>query len=123
MSAGARLIWLFFGGVFLLLAIIGILLPLVPTTPFLLLTAYCFARSSNRLHNWLLSHKHFGPLILNWQETGSIDRTSKISAMVVILGTLVLSVAVGVPFGVFALQLVILSCVAGFILTRPLPPQ
>lgn len=118
-----RLIWLFFGAVFLLLAMIGILLPLIPTTPFLLLTAYCFARSSKRLHSWLLSHKHFGPLIHNWQEYGSIDRRGKASAIVAILGTLILSVAIGVPFGVFALQLVVLCCVAGFILTRPLPPQ
>ena len=58
-----RIFWLLFGLLATGLAFAGALLPLLPTTPFLLLAAYAFARSSKRLHDWLLNHRQFGPLI------------------------------------------------------------
>lgn len=59
------------------LGLLGVFLPLLPTTPFVLLAAFCFARSSERYHQWLLQHKIFGPLILNWQEHGVISLKAK----------------------------------------------
>lgn len=114
-----RLIWRVFGLVCVGLAIAGVVLPLVPTTPFLLLAAFAFARSSPRLHAWLLAHKRFGPLIRNWQAHGSIDRKSKLLAVAAMLMALVLSIAMGVSVMVIAIQIVVLSCAAFFILTRP----
>lgn len=52
--------------------ILGILLPLLPTTPFVLLAAALFARSSPRFHGWLLGHRYFGPLIQDWQRHRAI---------------------------------------------------
>jgi len=59
------------------LGAIGIVLPLLPTTPFILLAAFCFARSSKRCHGWLVNHKVFGPIITNWTEYGAIGEALK----------------------------------------------
>jgi len=67
-----RAIYLMIGLVCLLAGFIGIFLPLLPTTPFVLLAAYCFSRSSETLHQKLLSHKLFGPIIDEWEQHGVI---------------------------------------------------
>ena len=107
------------GVIFVAIGAIGVILPLLPTTPFLLLAAFSFARSSPKLHDWLLKHPSFGPLISNWDRYGSIDRRSKRIAMVVILMTLGLSVAISVPWWALVSQFVVLAVVSTFILTRP----
>jgi len=117
--SGFRLLWAIGGVVFVAIGTIGVILPLLPTTPFLLLAAYCFARSSPKLHDWLLNHRSFGPLISNWDRYGSIDRRSKCIAMIVILMTLGISVAIGVPWWALVSQIVVLAIVSTFILTRP----
>lgn len=55
------------GAIFLLLGVLGIFLPLLPTTPFILLSAFFWARSSEKFHTWLLENKRFGPMIHNWE--------------------------------------------------------
>ena len=67
---------------FVALAFIGVFLPLLPTTPFLLVAATCFAKSSPRLHKRLLANKVFGPMIYHWQQTRSIPKRAKIIALV-----------------------------------------
>lgn len=67
-----------FGFVFLGLGTLGIVLPLLPTTPFVLLSAACFARSSERWHRWLLANETFGPMIRNWEEQRCISCRVKI---------------------------------------------
>lgn len=61
------------GFVFLGAGVIGIFLPLLPTTPFVLLSAACFARSSEKWHRWLLANKTFGPMVKNWEEKRCIS--------------------------------------------------
>ena len=107
------------GFIFLALGIIGIVLPLLPTTPFLLLSAFCFARSSEKLHAWLLCHPSFGPAIIDWRENGSISKRNKTYAIVTILITFLLSVILEVPLVVILIQMTVLSIVSLFILTRP----
>ena len=68
----------FIGTVSLVLGVIGIFLPVLPTTPFLLLAAALYLRSSRRLYNWLLSHKHLGPYIKNFYEKRAIPLRVKI---------------------------------------------
>lgn len=61
----------------IVLGIVGIFLPLLPTTPFLLLAAYFFTRSSEQLHNWLIHHKTFGKYIYDYQTYRAMDRKAK----------------------------------------------
>lgn len=75
------------------LGILGIFLPLLPTVPFLLLTAYCFARSSNRLYNWLINHKTFGNYIYHYQTYRGINRKTKILAISSLWGSLAISMS------------------------------
>lgn len=80
MSPGARLrrwLWLCLAYLALALGIIGIFLPGLPTTPFVLLSAYAAARGSRRLHDWLLAHRVFGPMIRDWEATGAVSRKAK----------------------------------------------
>lgn len=73
-------------GLFLVtLGVIGILVPGLPTTIFLIGAAACFAKSSPRLHQWLLAHPWFGPLIIHWQQTRSIPRKAKVIALFTML--------------------------------------
>ena len=68
----SRPFFLTLGYVSLGLGVIGLLLPVLPTTPFILLAAFAFSKSSEKLHGWLLNHRLYGPLITNWQRHGVI---------------------------------------------------
>ena len=122
MDIGIRLLWLLVGLTSVTLGAIGVVVPLLPTTPFLLLAAFAFARSSSRLQAWLHEHPKFGPLIDNWQQHGSIDRKSKNVSIIVIVLTPIITFFVGVPTWALVTQVAVLACSATFILTRPLPP-
>ncbi|RTE66150.1 DUF454 domain-containing protein [Amphritea opalescens] len=82
-----RTFYLLGGFIFVLLGIIGILLPLFPTTPFLLLAAFCFSRSSDKLHQYLLNQPLFGRFIRDWEEHGIIPFKAKLfsTAMMLIM--------------------------------------
>ena len=82
------LLWLA-GTVSLGLGIVGVVLPGLPTTPFVLLAAACYARASPRLHGWLLRHRLFGPMVRDWETHRSLTRRTKTVAqvsMVVMVG-------------------------------------
>lgn len=75
-----RLPWLLGGGLSLLLGVIGIFLPLLPTTPFVLLAAFCFARGSVRYEAWLVAHPRFGPMIRQWRTSRAVPLRAKQAA-------------------------------------------
>jgi uncharacterized membrane protein YbaN (DUF454 family) len=123
LSRAARITWLIVGLLALALGAIGIVLPLLPTTPFILLAAFAFAQSSEKLHQWLLDHNVFGTLIDNWHRHGAISRRAKIASVVSMIALLAISLAMAAPVAVIVVQLVVLGAVALFILTRPEPPE
>ena len=118
-----RALWVFGGLISLILGIVGIALPLLPTTPFLLLAAFCFTRGSERMNLWLLNHKTLGPPIIDWRDHGAISKTAKIWALVVIAATPVVTYFAGAPLWALGIQSMILVLVCLFIYTRPLPPE
>ncbi len=118
----SRFAWLSIGIVSLALGGVGVLLPLLPTTPFVLVAAFAFAKSSNRLHQWLIEHNIFGPLIENWRRDGAISRSTKIASILSMIAIFMISLLLAVPRHVIVIQAVVLGVCAVFILTRPLPP-
>lgn len=101
------------------LGVVGVFLPLVPTVPFLLLAAWCFSRSSPRLHNWLLRHPVFGPSIRDWRDSGAISRRGKRMASISIAAVFGLSIVLQLPPLLLAVQALVLGLVLIFIWTRP----
>ena len=76
-----RVGYLFLGLLSLLLGAVGLLVPLLPTVPFVILAAFCFARSNARLEQWLVGHERFGAHILAWRTRGAISRAGKRAAL------------------------------------------
>lgn len=77
-----RWLWIAAGTLALILAIAGVVLPLLPTTPFVILAAACFANGSQRFHQAMLGHRTFGPIIAQWQRRRSVARPVKRKAYI-----------------------------------------
>ncbi len=114
-----RALWAAGGALALGLGALGIVTPLLPTVPFLLLAAFCFARSSARLHRWLVDHPTLGPPIREWQHRGAINPKAKRLATVSIAAAFGVSVLLGLPLWVLAAQATVLAAVLVFIWRRP----
>jgi uncharacterized membrane protein YbaN (DUF454 family) len=101
------------GALALVVGVIGIFLPLLPTTPFILLAAACWARASPRFHRWLLSHPRFGPIIDDWERHRSLPRNAKRAAIGLL--TFSMSITIFIVQGMLWLQLLLVAvglCVA-----------
>jgi uncharacterized membrane protein YbaN (DUF454 family) len=118
----SRPLWIAAGLAAMALGLAGVALPVLPTTPFMLLAAFCFAKGSPRLHRWLVDHPRFGPAIRDWNRHGAISPKAKKLAAAAMAAALLISMAVGVPWTVLGLQALIMAGVAAFVLTRPSPP-
>lgn len=94
----------FFGTIFFGLALVGIFLPLLPTTPFLLLAAMCFAKSSKRFYDWLLNNKYFGNYLKNYQQGKGVPLKVKVYSVSLLWVAIICSV-------VFVVQNIIIAAV------------
>jgi uncharacterized protein len=93
-----RGLYLTLGTAFVVVGSIGLIMPLLPTTPFLLLAAACYARASSRFYNALLNHRSFGPLIVEWRRHRSIPWRVKITAIALMSATLASSIVFFVDY-------------------------
>ena len=114
-----RAAWILGGILCVGLGVIGLFLPFLPTVPFLLAAAFCFGRSSERLHQWLLRHPRLGPPVRDWNERGAISPRAKRFASASVAAALVTSAVLGFAPLVIAVQAVALVGVMIFIWTRP----
>ena len=83
-----KFLYIVFGSISLALGILGIFLPVLPTTPFLLLSAAMYMRGSQRLYDWLMSHKHLGPYIKNFREHRALPLRVKTVSVSMVWATL-----------------------------------
>ena len=118
-----RLVWLTIGVAALAAAAVGVLLPLIPTTPFVILAAFAFMKSSRRLHDWLITHRIFGPIILDWRKHGAISRSAKTVSIASMAAVFVISLLLQMPVYVLAPQAFVLGVCMWFVGSRPLPPD
>lgn len=81
MQSIKKYLLLIIGTISLILGTIGIFIPILPTTPFILLASFCYIRSSDRLYNWLINHKIFGKYIYDYLVHKSVKKSAKITAV------------------------------------------
>ncbi|KRA99396.1 hypothetical protein ASD83_02400 [Devosia sp. Root685] len=119
-----RFLYLVLGLLLLITGIIGIFVPLMPTTIFLILAAWCFSKSSRRLESWLLGHATLGPTIVNWRRHGVISPRAKLMACTgMAAGFLIFLFAVHPAWWLFLLVAAIMGGCAWYVLSRPSAPR
>lgn len=117
-----RWLWLLLAYVALGLGIIGVFLPGLPTTPFVLLAAFAAARGSKRLHERLLAHRTFGPMIREWQATGAVNRRAKYWAIGMMAASSAIMFATAPKWWMAGIGTGIMAVVGLWLWLRPEPP-
>lgn len=117
---GRKAALMIMGWAFVGLGVVGAFLPVMPTTPFMLVALWCFAKSSDRFHGWLFNHPVFGPPLRDWE----IDRVIPLYAKVIALSSMAASIVYVVGFTQapwWAMAIMATTCTAGavFILSKP----
>ncbi|WP_454917133.1 YbaN family protein [Xanthobacter sediminis] len=107
------------GVVFLTVGCIGMVVPMMPGTVFLILAAWCFTRSSPRIEAWLLNHRYLGPSVRRWRETGAIPLVAKGFALTSFVGSFGGAWYFGAPDPVLIFLGVLFALLTVFIVTRP----
>jgi len=111
------------GWLCVVLGVIGIFLPLLPTTPFILLAAWCFAKSSPRFHNWLLSHPTLGPIVHTWQSGEGIPRKVRNKILIVMWISMLVSMLIIGKWWSVALLAAIGACSTIYLIKQPISDE
>lgn len=123
MPAILRYLLLAFAWLCLALGFIGIFVPGLPTTVFVLMASWAGARASPRFRHWLESHRLFGPVVRNWRENGSVSRSAKWNATwMMALCAVILFVTTSRPWLAEAIS-ALMACVLFWLWQRPEPPR
>ena len=120
MNPIVRMVYLGFGWLMVAMGAIGVVLPGLPTTPFLIVAVWCFSRSSERFERYLLEHRTFGPVLTAWREKGAIPKRAKILSVVMMSLSFPLFLATAHP-SVLLAAIVAAFMLAGaaYVLSRP----
>ncbi len=115
-----RIVYLIFGHIFFVLGVAGAFLPILPTTPFLLLATLFYSKSSPKFYHWIIEHPIIGKPVRDWNESGVIRPWAKILATIMILSVIVLKFQkLNIPENLKIIFSIILIGVLIFIWTRP----
>ncbi|WP_020208937.1 YbaN family protein [Gilvimarinus chinensis] len=114
-----RLPWLILAWLCVLLGMIGVFFPVMPTVPFLLVAAWAASKGSPKLHNWLYSHPRFGPLLSAWHERKAVPRYAKRLTPLLLIMSLVIMGVAGIPPWVMASCAAIFIAVTAYLWSRP----
>ncbi|MBL4908137.1 MAG: YbaN family protein [Sneathiella sp.] len=115
-----KLILLAIGWLFVAVGAVGIVLPVLPTTPFLLISLWAFSQSSDRFHDWLYTHRVFGPPLQDWSNHGVIPLKAKVIAITSMATSATLVILLSkIPWYGLVGMLALMSVGAIFVLTRP----
>ena len=106
----------------LIMGVIGIVVPGLPTTVFILMAGWAAARSSPRLHAWLWNHRLYGPMLQDWTHGGHVSRKAKWSATIVMALCSIFLFLSGAPNWVKILAYTCMACVLTWLWFRPEPP-
>lgn len=121
--ARVRWTWLIAGWAALALGTVGIFLPLIPTTPFILVAAWCFSKGSKRMHRWLLEHRRFGPMVRDWERYGVIRLRAKLLATAVIVPLVgYMAIFTDAPTWTVVVTILLALSGLGFVWSRPSRP-
>lgn len=105
----------------LVMGIIGVIVPGLPTTVFILMAAWAAARSSPRLYRWLWNHRLFGPLLRNWAQGGKVSRRAKWSAALVMTLSAAMLLLTVPRLWIPAIAIACMACVLAWLWSRPEP--
>ncbi len=115
-----RAMYLMLGIVFFATGVIGVFLPVLPTTPFMLLALWAFSNSSQKLHDYVWNHKRYGPMVRAWKQYGAIPLKAKISAIAVMSFSAIFVVFFsGAPIWAIISALALMLVGATYMATRP----
>lgn len=112
-------LYLILGWIAVALGLVGVLLPVLPTTPFIILAAFLFGKGSPKARKWLIEHKIFGPIIQDWEQRGAIAPKIKVFSCSMMLTIILFSLWLGLKPWVLTVQIICISAAAIFVLTRP----
>ena len=113
-----RLLYIIAGTLSLIIGLVGIVLPVLPTTPFLLLSAACYYRGSERLHSWLIQSKLFGPTIRDFEEKGGMKKSTRIKALAMLWVTVLVSAFLVLDSFIHRLGVIVLAIIGTFFIFR-----
>ncbi len=116
---GVRYFLIALGWFSIVAGVIGIFLPLLPTTPFILLAAWCFARSSEHFHSWLLNHKRLGPIVHAWQNGEGIPRKVRNRTLLLLWASLFATSAIVAKLWVLPILLLVGLGTTTYLLRQP----
>lgn len=118
-SRTGRYLMIAFGWLCVGIGLVGVVVPGLPTTVFLLIAAWAFSRSSERFQRWLIEHPHLGPPVKAWRDRGAIPLKAKVLAVVMMSGSLAIIIAYGDGWILPTIVGTIMACAAAFVVTRP----
>jgi uncharacterized membrane protein YbaN (DUF454 family) len=117
-SKSKRLVYVVVGTVSLALGLLGVVLPVIPTTPFILFSAWCYYRGSKRFHDWLVNHRYLGKIVAEYSGDEGMRKESKIKAIAFTWAAVLLTAAFILESSAMRALIILIGCIGTFVILR-----